>query len=339
MKQIIIPITILVLFYSCTKPETGTVSRDTIIFYEKKTNTSVVYQVYKFEDSVETNLTNELNHNYWWTKVNTAKTKFLCYQSPRYASNNGQADYENASLMCFNIDGSNPRTLIAKGQYGWHAMGVAKWSPDGTKILMAAYCKDSVRGFNNIQWRLVVTDANGSNPVIISTQNKVYADPAWSPDGNRIVYVSLPPNGDSTQKDALELYVADYDKVLNQVVNETRLTNDNIYPYDPHWSHDGKYIAFSNCKAIELFNPFGKCEIYRISPDGTDEKVIMQDDKINGVPYWAPDNKEVYFHTLGFGLSFSIARCDGINGQDKKIVLLGGGAEGAMYSTPQVVQK
>lgn len=313
-----------------------------VLFYDKNSNSKVVYQIYKYEEGVETNLTNDYAYNYWWPKVNSNKTKFLCYQSPKISNKmleNKTSDYANASLMTFDIDGKNPKTIITKGQYGWKEMGVAKWSPDGTEILMAVMCKDISRGSNEFLWRLVVTDSNGNNPKIISQRKGLFADPAWSPDGRRIVYVTLPPNYLFGVQDQFEIYVADYRKNLGIMENEIRLTFDDKYCFDPNWSNDGNRIAFSKCKFFDLIPLPGNADIATIKPDGSDEKIVMDDNRINGVPYWAPDNKTLYFHTLGFGLDFSIATCNGVEGNKKKIVLLGGGNDRNLYTTPQVVFK
>jgi len=342
---LLLTVNVFFLFPSCSKiiPVPPAINpTDTLVYYDKNTNSQVVVQIFSYDGKTENNLTNDLNWNYWWVKVSPDKKKFLCYRSPKVSNNpldNKVNDYANADLMVFNIDGSNPRIIIPKGSYGWTEQGVAKWSPDGTRILMAAICKDPLRGNNDLHWRLITTDINGQNPKIISTRNSLFADPAWSPDGRKIVYVTLPPGVLFGLQDEFELYVADYNAAANEINNETRLTTDDKYCFDPCWSPDGKYIAFSRSKFFDLIPFPGNADIIRIKPDGTDLAAIMDDDKINGVPYWTPDSKRVYFHTLGWGLSFSIASCDALNGGDKKIHLLGGGADNQLYSTPQPVYK
>ncbi len=342
MKKLFLLLLISLCLFSCKKDpdDTPNVSEDNQfdVIYDKSDKQQVVIQIFRFDGNVETKLTNDLTHNYWWPRASYDGTKFLCYRTPKKGSaqeDNNTNDYENSDLMIFNIDGSNPQVIITKGQYGWQAQGVAKFSPDGTSILMAAYCTDSARGYNNIQWRLVITDINGNNPKIISPKNKVYADPAWSPDGKRVVYVSLPDDKPNGWNEDFEIFVADYNAQTEELENEIRLTNDNLYCFDPCWSYNGKYIAFTRC---QFFNTPFNSDVIRVKPDGSDEKVLLDDNLSNGVPYWTPDDKRVYFHTLGIGTTFSIASCNAVTGGDKIIHLLGG-SNGTLYSTPQPIKK
>ncbi len=338
MKKTLCLLLVSLSLCSCNKEPIVTDANEFDVIYDKSDQQQVVIQIFRFDGKEEKNLTNDLTHNYWWPRVSYDETKFLCYRTPKKGSaqkDNSTNDYGNSDLMIFNIDGSNPKLLIAKGQYGWQAQGVAKFSPDGNSILMAAYCTDSARGYTNLQWRVVITDINGNNPRIISPENKVYADPAWSPDGKKVVYVSLPDDKPNGWNEDFEIFVSDYNSITGELENEIRLTNDNLYCFDPCWSFDGKYIAFTRCYFVNT--PFNS-DVIRVNPDGSGEKVLLDDNLSNGVPFWTPDNSRVYFHTLGIGTTFSIASCDAINGGDKKIHLLGG-KNRALYSTPQPLNK
>lgn len=338
MKKILFLFLTCISLYSCGKDTIITEDKEFDVIYDKSDATQAVIQIFRYDGSEEHNLTQDLNYNFWWPRVSFDEKKFLCYRSLKKGptqSENPTNDYENAELMTFNIDGSDPKVIISKGQYGWKAQGVAKFSPDGNHILMAALCSDSLRGYTNLQWRLVVTDINGNNPKIISPQNKVYADPAWSPDGKKIVYVSLPNDKLSGWNDDFEIFVSDYAEDQKIITNEVRLTNDSLYCFDPCWSYDGRYIAFTSCHFFST--PFDS-DIIRVKPDGSEQTTLLNDNLSNGVPYWTPDSKRLYFHTLGIGTTFSIASCDGINGGDKKILRLGG-VNGALYSSPQPIKK
>jgi hypothetical protein len=74
--------------------------------------------------------------------------------------------------------------------------------------------------------------------------------PAWSPDGKRIAYISKEDGN-------FEIYVINSDGSGKQ-----RLTNDEHSDGLPVWSADGKYIAFRSDRD-------GKWAIYVMKPDGT----------------------------------------------------------------------
>lgn len=335
MKKVLFFALFVLVLVSCETETIAPIDGNNLkIFYDKSSAQQVVYQVYAYDGLTETNLTNDSLNNYWWPRISHDHTRFLCYRTPKLGplQSDNAGNYANADLMVFNIDGSNPKVLIPKGKYGWQAQGVAKFSPDGSKLLMAALCADTLRGYLNVQWRMVVTDINGANPHIISPRNTVYADPAWSPDGNRVVYVSLPDDKPNGQNDEFEIFVADYNENTRKLENETRITSDDLYCFDPCWSHNGQFIAYTTCKFLNT--PFNS-EIIRIRPDGTDRTVLIDDNLSNAVPYWTEDDSRVFFHTLGIGTSYSIASCDAVNGGDKKIHLLGGGGNMVYYTSPQ----
>jgi Tol biopolymer transport system component len=296
-----------------------------IVYYDKKIGDNI--QVYSFDGTTETNLVNDPAYNYWWIKVVKNQTKFLVYRTPL---GSGLNSYWDADLMIFNIDGTGGQVLIPNGAFGWKMQGVAKWSPDGKYLLVAAYCKDSDRNDLQERWRLVVLDSDGKNPRIVSTNLWDHADPNWSPDGKQIVYVSYPDATKTNNNNNFEIYVANLDETNWELKNITRLTNDNDYCFDPEWSPDGKWIAYS--RGRYLLTPW-KIDLYKIAPDGTNETRILSDARSNGVPSWTPDSKRLYFHTVGLYQSFSIASCDAINGGDKSLIVF---SEKGEYSTPSV---
>ncbi|MBW8011470.1 MAG: hypothetical protein FVQ83_09550 [Chloroflexi bacterium] len=127
----------------------------------------------------------------------------------------------------------------------------AVWSPDGMQIAFASS--------RNGGWGIYLIDLSD---VTLGTQaaqtwqltsNAAGFDtsPAWSPDGQKIAFVS-------TQDGNPEIYLIDVDGS-----NLTRLTNSPQQERYPVWSPDGTQIAFIS------FRDSAAGEIYIINIDGT----------------------------------------------------------------------
>jgi len=104
----------------------------------------------------------------------------------------------------------------------------AAWSPDGQQIVFTS----DISGRSNL-WKV---RASGGWPIqLVQSDDRQY-NAVWSPDGKWIVYQQ-----DQAGNELWDLYAIPSDG--GEVVN---LTNTPaIREQDPHWSHDGKTIAFA----------------------------------------------------------------------------------------------
>lgn len=96
-----------------------------------------------------------------------------------------------------------------------------EWSPDGTRI---AFTSDRM-DFDDI-WLI---DANGSNPLRLTSGPKIDERPDWSPDGSRIAFSR---NGN--------IFTMDPDGT-----DRTKLTDNRRHEFAPAFSPDGTRIAFN----------------------------------------------------------------------------------------------
>lgn len=77
-------------------------------------------------------------------------------------------------------------------------------------------------------------DADGSNVIRLTNHPADDYDPAWSPDGTKIVFHSHRHLG------AARIFVMDVDGS-----NPTRLTSPDWDDWSPQWSPDGGQIIFN----------------------------------------------------------------------------------------------
>ena len=145
--------------------------------------------------------------------------------------------------------------------------GSPAWSPDGSKI---AFSSSDLSGGRQGPSNIAVMNADGTGLALL-TQNQGGFDswePAWSPDGSRIAFVT---NGD--------LYVMNADGT--EVTRLTNRTASGGFAGEPDWSPDGRRIAFRGERG----------QIFTMNPDGSDHFDL-------GVtagrdPTWSPDGTRI----------------------------------------------
>jgi Tol biopolymer transport system component len=133
------------------------------------------------------------------------------------------------------------------------------WSPDGSKIV------------SDSRSDIVVTSADGSDPVYLTRDTSRKGALDWSPDGSRIVFESAGRDG----KFDADIFVMDADGT-----GIVRLTTDAGQDTWPSWSPDGSKIAFTS-------NRDGSdAEVYVMNADGTDQVALTDNQVDDGQPCW-----------------------------------------------------
>ncbi len=246
------------------------------------------FEVYKYENDERTQLTNDPTYESWWARSSPADGSIIFYRSPAPGKDN---DYDRAGLWKMDADGANQREIIPEGAFGWTHQGTADWSPDGQQLVMTAID-------NTGHWHIFITNNEGENPQKISTRNSLYADPSFSPDGEKIVFTGFPENylGNPLDWTNYEIHTMNVDGT-----NETRLTFDNIRDHDPYFSPDGTEIAFES-EVEPFYLIIGQWAIRKIPAAGGEIEDVINDGHINGVVSWSEDSEEIYFPRAVFGV-------------------------------------
>lgn len=246
-------------------------------------------------------LTTDDNYESNWPRVSPDRSTVLFYRAPKGSKENA---YDQFSLWQLSLADQSLKELIPNGRYGWNTQGVADWSPDGKKIVMAA-------SKNKGRWHLYVTDAKGNNPQRISKRESLYLDPSWSPDGTKIVFSAFPKEYTGTKLEHLEIFTSDPDGS-----NEKRLTFDTLRDHDPYWSPNGKWIAYET-EVQPLYWLVGKWALRMTEVQSGKTVELLNDGHINTLPRWSADSNQLYFHRLRFkeDKKFSVWRIN-VDGSD-----------------------
>gem|GEM_PF-4891533 len=180
-----------------------------------------------------------------------------------------------AAIIVVNADGTG-RDWLTGGPKSTLGQVDPAWSPLGSLI---AYASDDWRAPSSTGYPsgldISVMKPDRSGQTRLTTSPGTHADPAWSPDGSKIVFAS---NRDGNY----EIYVMDADGS-----NQVRVTHNPATDRKPAWSSQGQ-IAFVSDRD-------GNREIYVIDPDGTDEARLTNTLDDNYDPAWSPDGSQIVF--------------------------------------------
>ncbi len=167
-------------------------------------------------------------------------------------------------LWVMGADGSNPRRLAAEGSS-------PTWAPDSRRI---AYERDG-------QIRVINVDGSGS--ARLTNQRFGASQPAWSPVGGQIAFLTAidePPDRPADR----HIFVMNPDGSGLEDLSRGRGDDDR-----PTWSPDGSKIAFLFSEGDE------GSEVGIMNPDGSGRTNLTRTPGFDFDPAWSPDGSMIVF--------------------------------------------
>ena len=188
----------------------------------------------------------------------------------------------NWEIYVMDADGGNQLNLTKNASED----SSPSWSPNGKRIAFMSLRDGHIIGFAPT-FEIYVMDADGGNPQNLTNNPNDDRYPAWSPNGNRIVF-SSEREGHFRGEVGItsELYVMDADGG-----NQQRLAENRRHDWFPAWSPEGKRIAFASDRKGDLEN----FEIYVMDADGQNEQKLTNNRDYDWDPSWSPDSKRIAF--------------------------------------------
>lgn len=131
---------------------------------------------------------------------------------------------------------------------------------------------------------LWLLDIGDPNPRRLTEDPYLDVDPAWSPDGSKLAYLS-----DSRGTGTMDLYIRDMRTGAEQRITETE---DDLR--QPAWSPDGRRLAVFMRDA----NDWHAANLYLVDSDNGKMELIYEGVFLPSAPNWSADSKSINFMAL-----------------------------------------
>ncbi|MCR4301017.1 MAG: Tol-Pal system beta propeller repeat protein TolB [Sulfuricaulis sp.] len=125
-------------------------------------------------------------------------------------------------------------------------------------------------------YKLQVADSDGVNPQTVVRTPEPLLSPAWSPDGNRLAYVSF-------EDKRSKIYMQNLIDGRRELIAEYTGINGA-----PAWSPDGRSLAMALSRD-------GNAEIYTLNLSTRSLRRMTYDQAIDTEPAWSPDGRDIVF--------------------------------------------
>jgi lipoprotein LpqB-like beta-propeller protein/WD40 repeat protein len=199
-------------------------------------------------------------------------------------------------------DGTEDRVVHSEPAPGTYAIFSATFSPDGSRILFDAGTESA--------YDIFVMASDGTNVRQLTDAGTDY-NPAWSPDGSRIVFIRY----EATSESDVFLMDADGSNVRRLTQHGSQFTNT-----DPQFSPDGAFITYGSAE-----NGVAGTSIVAMATDGSGPQVLVEGDvlgfswqpvpSVGSSETPAPSREPTETRDEDLGLGFPVCNISSIKGR------------------------
>lgn len=187
----------------------------------------------------------------------------------------------NLQLTKDHIIASREKVIITEDfrQYAHILSDIVYESLTGEKgafLTRIAYIVVRDRETNPLPYQLVISDYDGANETRLLSSPEPLMAPAWSPDGNKLTYVSF-------EEKRPQIFIQDI-----YTTERTRITNYPGINSSPSFSPDGT-------KMVMVLSKDGNPEIYVMDLASKQLERITRNRAIDTEPEWSPDGKSIVY--------------------------------------------
>ena len=187
-------------------------------------------------------------------------------------------DWSTGDLARLNLTTGEVHRLFDTDWDGDSFFELPVFSPDEERVAFVRYANRDDAGGTRIE----VSAPDGQNREVVYDFTETVSGTTydWSPDGTTILLAADAPD------DARFLATLNIEhKRLRRL-----LTLDWQFPQRAQYSPDGRFIAYDSTKD-------GDSKIYLISPDGAQERVLVESSGNNDSPIWTRDGRFLLFRS------------------------------------------
>jgi hypothetical protein len=161
------------------------------------------------------------------------------------------------------------------------------WSPDGQWLVFTVPCDTNQALYRGSGlWRIKADDDLDNPTTLEQLSSDILGgdfDPAWSPDGSKIIFTSLRDGGRA------RIYSLDLTSKVNPEDSYLveRLSLRTSYDLQPAWSTDGQKIAFVSTQK-------GPVQVWTMDSDGSNQTMFSRSgNRINSHPQWSINGERI----------------------------------------------